>query len=263
MSPDRRLLTAACVGALLIAAAAASDFLIGSFWSGHALVTSLVANLVVVAVTVVVINGLIERRDQKRWSLLAQSVIFALIQSARVTWTGLLELLQIGEVRSGTEQSLREAAALSEDTERMKSAMRGLLADHQRRARLQRTTLALSEHATQVIADWAPVMVSARAYASVLDRHVELAGRLESLSSVLAHNEPVEEQSVRDRSLARSNVVTERAEQLGSDEWVCEQVLALITLGLDLDRQSREHAFQIVPISWWAERTHELAAGED
>ncbi|MEA2215204.1 MAG: hypothetical protein QOK19_765 [Solirubrobacteraceae bacterium] len=263
MEPGRRLLLATCVGFGLIAAAAGSDFLLASFWARHALLTSLLANLLIVGVTVVVINGVIERRDRKRWSLLAQSVLFALTQSARATWTGLLELLEIGEVHSGTEQSLRESAELTKDTARIDRAARELLADEERRARLQRVIRALSEHASKVIADWAPVMVGARAYATVLDRHVELAGRLEWLSSVLAHNEPATEQSHRERNLARSNVATERAEQLGSDDWVREQILALITLGLELDEQSRAHAFSIVPVSWWAERTHELAAGED
>jgi hypothetical protein len=263
VSPGRRLLIASCAGVVLIGAAAGSDFLIGSFWTGHALLTSLIANLLIVGATVVVINGVIERRDQKRWSLLAQSVLFSLIQSARATWTGLLELLDIGTVESGSERSLRDAAELAGDTERMERAAGALLADDERRARLQRVTVGLSEHASRVIADWAPVMVSARAYASVLDRHVELAGRLEWLSSVLAHNEPVSEQSGRDRQLARSNVASERADELGSDDWIRAQVLALIRLGLELDAQSRDHAFQIVPLSWWARRTHELAAGED
>jgi hypothetical protein len=263
MSPDRRLLLAAWIGAGLILAAAVSDFLIGSFWTKHALLTSLVANLLVVVITVVVINGLIERRDQQRWSLLAQSVLFSLIQSARATWTGLLELLDVGEIQSGSEQSLRASAELTRDADRLTEAATVLVADQERRARLQRLTLALSEHASRVIADWAPVMVGARAYASQLDRHVELAGRLEWLSSVLAHNEPAADQSGRERSLARSNVATERAEQLGSDEWVRDQVLALIRLALELDEQSREHAFSIVPVSWWAERTHELASSPD
>jgi hypothetical protein len=263
MDPDRRLVIATWLGCALIAAAALSDFLVGSFWTRHSLITSLLANLLVVAVTVIVVNGVVERRDRKRWSLLAQSVLFALLQSARATWTGLLELLEIGEVHSGSEESLRASAELAHDTDRMAQAARELLADEQRRARLQRLVRGLNEHASRVIADWAPVMVGARAYATVLDRHVELAGRLEWLSSVLAHNEPATDQSRRERNLARSNVATERAQQLGSDDWIQEQVLALIRLALELDEQSREHAFSIVPVSWWADRTHELAAHDD
>lgn len=253
---------ASCAGAGLIAAAAVSDVLASSFWSEHALITSLVANLLVVGVTVIVINNLIERRDRRRWSLLAQNVLFALVQSSRATWTTLLELLEVGEVHSGTERSLRESAGLADDAGRLSSAARELLADEERRERLQHVSRELSEHASRVIADWAPVMVGARAYATTLDRHVELAGRLEWLATVLAHNEPFADQSGHERSLARGNIAAERAETLGSDAWICEQVLALIKLGIELDDDSREHAFAIVPVSWWTERTHELAAGE-
>jgi hypothetical protein len=262
MDPDRRLLLAAGVGLGLIVGAAVSDLLVASFWAKHALLTSLLANLLVVAVTVIVINSVIERRDRRRWSLLAQSVMFSLIQSARATWTGLLELLEVGEIQSGTEESLSASAQLAADSPRLSQAARELLADEQRRARLQRLMIGLSEHSSRVIADWAPVMVGARTYASVLDRHVELAGRLEWLSSVLAHNEPVEDQSRGERNLTRSNVATESAEVFGEDDWLHDQILALIALALELDENSRGHAFAIAPLSWWAERTHGLAAGE-
>lgn len=263
MGPDRRLLLASCVGAGLIAAAAASDVLASSFWAGHTLITSLVANLLVVGVTLIVINDVLERRARRRWSLLAQNVLFALVQSSRATWTGLLELLDVGQVQSGSERSLRESARLADDAEGLTAAAEELLADEDRRERLQRVAHGLSEHASRVIADWAPVMVGARAYATTLDRHVELAGRLEWLASVLAHNEPAADQSPRDRNLARSNVASERAETLGNDEWICEQLLALIKLGIELDVDSHAHAYSIVPVTWWAERTHELASGED
>ena len=93
MTSDRRFALAASAGLALILAAAVSDFLAGTFWERHALLASLVANLLVVAVTVVVVNELLERRDRRRWNLLAQSVLFALLQSARATWTGLVEEL--------------------------------------------------------------------------------------------------------------------------------------------------------------------------
>jgi rRNA maturation endonuclease Nob1 len=262
MDVDRRFQLTAVIGVALIVAAAISDFLVGSFWQRHTLLTSLLANLVVVAVTVIVINELVERRDRERWSLLAQHVLFSLVQSARATWTGLLEVLEVGEVSSGAEESLRAAARMTEDTERLSTATRRLLADEQRRARLQRLALSLSDHSSRVIADWAPVMVGARTYAAVLDRHVELAGRLEWLNSVLAHNEPPEGQSRREEALNRSNVATEKAEELGSDDWLHDQILALIVLATDLDYESREHAFSIVPVSSWAERTQGLAAAD-
>lgn len=262
MLVDRRFTLAAIAGSALILAAIASDFLTASFWERHALLTSLVANLLVVAVTVVLVNELLERRDRRRWNLLAQTVLFALVQSARATWTGLVEVLGLAEVESGAVEPLRSAAGVARDSERVSRAARELLADPERRASLQRICVALSDHTSEVIARWAPVMVSAGPYAEVFDRHVELASRLEWLSSVLAHNEPVPGRSTHEQALTRSSVATEHAEELGNDDWLHDQLLAVARLATDLDHESRESAYSLVPLSWWAERTAGLAGNE-
>jgi hypothetical protein len=259
---ERRLVLAACVGLALVLAAGASDFVVGSFWSRHALLTSLVANVLVVAITLVVINEFVERRDRRRWNLLAQSVLLALTQSARATWTGLVEVLRLGEVHSGAVQPLLEGASVARDSERVSRAISELLADEQRRSVLQRVTVTLADHTSEVIARWASVMVSASPYAAVLDRHVELAARLEWLGSVLTHNEPPEGQSRRDQALLRSSVATEHAEEWGGEAWLHDQLLAVINLATELDYRSRELAYEIVPLSWWAERTAGLAGPE-
>lgn len=259
---ERRLVLAACVGLGLVLAAGVSDFVVGSFWERHALLTSLVANVLVVAITLVVINEFVERRDRRRWNLLAQSVLLALTQSARATWTGLVEVLRLGEVHSGAVQPLLEGASVARDSERVSQAISELLADDERRSVLQRVTVTLADHTSQVIARWASVMVSASPYATVLDRHVELAARLEWLSSVLTHNEPPEGQSRREQALLRSSVATEHADEWGDDEWLHDQLLAVINLATELDYRSRELAYEIVPLSWWAERTAGLAGPE-
>jgi hypothetical protein len=262
MIGDRRLQVAAAAGLALIVAAGASDFLLGSFWERHGMLTSLVANLIVVGVTVAVVNQVVEGRDRRRWNLLAQTVLFALIQSARATWTGMLEVLQLAHVQSGSAQSLIDAREIALDASRVGAAIDALLRDEQRRAQLQTMSVALSEHASEVIAKWAPVMVSARPYAEVLDRHAELAARLAWLGNVLAYNEPPEGQSRRERTLARSSVASEYADELGTDEWLHDQILAVVTLATELDYEARESAYSIVPLSWWAERTAGLAGSE-
>jgi hypothetical protein len=262
MMQQRRLVLAAAIGVALIVAAGVSDFVIGSFWSRHTLLTSLLANVLVVAITLAVVNEFVERRDRRRWNLLAQAVLFALTQSARATWSGLVEVLRLGEVHSGSVEPLLEGAAVARDSERVSKAIRELLADEERRAVLQRVTVSQAEYATEVIAKWAPVMVNSGPYAEVLNRHVELAGRLEWLSSVLTHNEPPEGQSTRERVLVRSNVASEHAEEFGDEEWLHDQLLAVINLATELDYRSRELAYSIVPLSWWATRTAGLA-GKD
>lgn len=262
MKQERRLLIAATVGLALMVAAAVSDFLVSSFWEHHALLTSLLANLLVVAITLAVVNEFVERRDRKRWNLLAQSVLFALTQSARSTWSGLVEVLQLGEVQSGSVEPLLEGAALARDSKRVSGAIRELLADDERRAVLQRVSASQADYVSEVIARWASVMVSSSPYAAVLNRHVELAGRLEWLSSVLTHNEPPEGQSGRDRVLVRSSIASEHADEFGSDDWLHDQLLAVINLATELDYRSRELAYAIVPLDWWATRTAGLTAEE-
>src|SRR5690349_22020770 len=50
------------------------------------------ASLIVVAVTAAVLNEVLERRQRQRWSVLAQYALFDLVRTARLVWTGLLEL---------------------------------------------------------------------------------------------------------------------------------------------------------------------------
>jgi hypothetical protein len=262
MIKDRRLQLAAALGLVLVLAAGASDFVVGSFWERHGMLTSLVANLIVVGVTVAVVNQVLEGRDRRRWNLLAQNVLFALIQSARATWTTMLEVLELADVESGSIESLVEGKEIALDAARVSRAAEELMHDEERRARLQRASVGLSNHASDVIAKWSPVMINAGPYAEVLDRHVELAARLEWLSNVLTHNEPPAGQSRADRTLTRSAVATEHAEQLGTNEWLHDQILAIVILATKLDYEAREYAYAIAPLSWWSERTAGLAGNE-
>jgi hypothetical protein len=254
---ERRFAFTAGLGAGLLAAAVVADFVFRGFWNKHGLLTSLLASLLVVAVTVAVLNELLERRDRKRWSLVAQSALFALIQGARLTWTAMVEVLELAEVQSGTVESLDENARIALDRERVSGATTQLLAEPERRQVLQTRVKRLSDHASGVIANWASVLVGAAPYAKMLDRHVELQGRLEWLSSVLAHNEPVPDLSGRSRRMTRANVASEQAE-LFDDDWVHGMVVSITVLAAQLDRESREFAFSLAPGEWWEQRTRSL-----
>jgi hypothetical protein len=251
---ERRAAVVGGAGVALIAAAIASDFVIGSFWAKHAMLTSVVASLLIVVISVAVINELIERRDRQRWSLLAQSALFALVQSARLTWTTLVEVLRVTEVHSGAVESLLEGALVALDQERISAATHELLADDERRQLLQRVVERLSNHTSEVIANWATVLVGAAPYASLLDRHVELQGRLGWLSSVLAHREPSPDSGMVSRRMTLSSVAAEQADQL-DDDWVHDMVVSITALATRLDHDSRELAFSLVSADWWIERT--------
>lgn len=91
---ERRFAFTAGLGAALLAAAVVADFVFRAFWNKHGLLTSLLASLLVVAVTVAALNELLKRRDRKRRSIVAQSALFALIESASLTWTVMVEVLE-------------------------------------------------------------------------------------------------------------------------------------------------------------------------
>jgi hypothetical protein len=94
---------------LVLAGAIAWDIANDGFWSRHALFTSLVASLIVVAVTAAVLNEVLERRQRERWSVLAQYALFDLVRGARLVWSGLLELAGLVRMVSSAARRSRRA----------------------------------------------------------------------------------------------------------------------------------------------------------
>ena len=255
MESTRRLVIAAALGVVVLALAAGSDFLIGSFWGSHAMLTSLIASLLVLAVTVVVLNEVLARRDRRRWSVLAQYVLFQLVQSARATWMGLVELVDGRDIETGSSEGLLAGAGLALDTTAFSAATRTMLADAERRRVLQEMLVALAAHSRGVIASWAAVMVGAGPYAEVFDRHVELQGRVDWISDVLAHNEPNEERTLVHRKLVRSSLAAEHIAILEPD-WIHDQIVSTAQLAVRLDYESRALGFRLVPYEEWERRIH-------
>jgi len=73
-SPGRHVRATRIIGLLsvvVLAGAIAWDLANDEFWARHALFTSLIASLIVVAVTAAVLNEVLQRRQRERWSMLA------------------------------------------------------------------------------------------------------------------------------------------------------------------------------------------------
>src|ERR1044071_4267138 len=108
---------------LVLFGAISWDLVNDGFWSRHTLFTSLVASLIVVAVTAAVLNEVLERRQRERWSVLAQYALFEFVRTARLVWTGLLEVSGLapdGELGAGALAAGSEAVR---DTPRLTAAM--------------------------------------------------------------------------------------------------------------------------------------------
>ena len=93
-------------------------------------------------------------------------------------------------------------------------------------------------------------MLNADAYAEVIDRHVELAGDLAWLSSLLGFELTEDEGRIRK---ARSHPAALIEGPL-DDEPLVQRLSAITQLAEQLDRGTLDLALRIVPIEWWREQ---------
>jgi hypothetical protein len=240
---------AGALSLVLFCGAIAWDLADDGFWSSHALFTSIVASVVVVAVTAAVLNEVLERRQRERWSVLAQFALFELVRAARLVWSGLLELAgHVPNVELG-DAALSAGSEAVQDTRHLAAAMNEVLATPARREQLHRLTTRLLGHGQEVLGRWADVMVNSGSYAEIIDRHVELYSRLYWWGSVLDESESLDEH----RSRPRLSRVSPATQTLGpvEDAWLGANLVAIAQLAESLDRGSFELAMQIVPLEWW------------
>ena len=237
------------ISVLAVSAAIAWDLADDRFWSRHALVTNLVASFIVVAVTAAVVNELLQRRQRERWVVLAQYALFDFVRTARLVWSGLLELAGLvpeGEI--GNEALVAGSQAVR-DTPRLAAAMDEMLASPDRRQQLHRMIAGLIGDGQELLGRWADVMVNSGTYAEIVDRHVELYSRLYWWGSVLDESEPLEEDPTRPR-LSRVSPATQASGPV-EEEWLCENLVAIAQLAESLDQGSFDLALRLVPLDWW------------
>jgi hypothetical protein len=232
------------------AASLVSDVTNETFWEHHALLNSLVASVIVVMLSVAVINEVLERRRRQRWSVLAQYVMFELVRNARMVWSGVLEVAGLGPTKAGQE-SADEGLQIVRDTPRLTAAVREVVDDDDRRARLHTEVTFLAEHADAVLSRWAGVMLNAEVYAEVIDRHVELAGDIGWIRDLLDNSHPSADP--RRQRRARSSPSTQIWSELGG-EWLADRLVVIVQLAAALDQGTLELALRIVPVQWWEER---------
>ena len=235
---------------LVLSGAIAWDLANDGFWSRHALFTSIIASLIVVAVTAAVLNEVLERRQRERSSVLAQYALFDLVRTARLVWSGLLELAGLVPDGEVGDEALAAGSEAVRDTPRLAAAIDEMLASADRREQLHRLIAGLLGHGQEVLGRWADVMVNSGTYAEIVDRHVELYSRLYWWGSVLDESEPLEEHLSRPR-LSRVSPATQAVGPV-EDEWLRENLVAIAQLAESLDRGSFELAMRIVPLDWWA-----------
>ena len=248
----------AAVALLVLVGGVVSDALAGRFWADHPLLAGLVASVIVVMLTVALVNEALERRSRQRWSVLAQYVMLQLVRDARLVWTGVAELAGLlpsdpyatdGDVLTAAT-SIDAGSSAVRDTDRLTAALGELLGRADKRKRLRDNVTTFLEHNDAVLGRWAAVMLNADLYAEVIDRHVELAGDLAWVSSLLGFE--LAEDNGRTRK-ARSHPAALIEGPLENEPLVL-RLAAITQLAEQLDRGTLDLALRIVPIEWWREQ---------
>jgi hypothetical protein len=181
-----------------------------------------------------------------------------LVRDARVVWVGISELAGLMPSDAYTNESdvLTMAASIDagssavRDTERLTAALRALVTQVDNRKLLHDRVTSLLEHNDAVLGRWAAVMLNAEVYAEVIDRHVELAGDMAWLSSVLA----LEFTAGDDRTRRARSYPAALIEGPVGDELLVQRLAVITQLAEQLDRGTLDLAMRIVPIEWWHEQ---------
>ena len=242
----------AALALLALAAAIASEQFGEHLWVRHPLFAGLVSSAIVVMLSVAIVNEALEIRGRRRWSVLAQYVMLELVRDARMVWTAAVELAGLTPAETDSSTALEAAAAVVHDTPRLTKAVHGLLADDARRQVLRDRVRRVTAHNDEVLGRWAAVMLNAEAYAEVIDRHVELAGSLAWLGSLLDQSEPSDGEDLRWQR-ARSNPAVQITGEIDDDR-LAQRIVAITQLAEQLDRGTLELAVKIVPVAWWEAR---------
>ena len=107
-------------------------------------------------------------------------------------------------------------------------------------------------HNDEVLGRWAAVMLNANLYAEVVDRHVELAGDLAWLNSLLEQSDPADDGGLRRRRARNHPAVL--IVGVDDDDQLTRRLVAMTQLAEQLDRGTLDLALKIVPVEWWEER---------
>jgi len=257
----RQTRAGAALALLALAAAIASEQFAEHLWVRHPLLAGLASSAIVVMLSVAVVNEALEIRGRRRWTVVAQYVMLELVRDARMVWTAVLQLAGLMPADANELIAVDAAALVVRDTARLTEAVHALLVDADRRRVLRDDVAKLAVHNDEVLGRWAAVMLDADAYAEVVDRHVELAGGLSWLASLLEQSQPSDEDQLR-LHRARSNAAVQISGAI-DDDLLAERLVSITQLAEQLDTGTLDLALKLVPVTWWEARLGTTASADD
>src|SRR5262249_29283627 len=226
-------------GALLaIVAASITDVAVTRFWDNNAMLTGVLADVLVLLVGVAVVNEWLDIRATERWRTVAYYALVELMYSLRTVWVPLCHELDIHEGRALTIAELADRVFADSAFLDLDERARRALADPVARRRLADIVVELSEETRETLTNWAPIMITTAPSADAINRFTRLHGRLMRLHHVL--QETIEGHRI-------PNI------EIGDDAWAAERVATIIRLGARLAEAFRAEAHQLVPPEEWSD----------
>lgn len=209
----------AALSLLALLATSVSDFVLTGFWDRNAMVTSVVADILVLVVGVAVVNEFLSARARREWRLLSDYGLVELGETARHIWVNLADHLGVGTRQSLTLQEMRELVRSPHGEATTRELALTIANDATRRRSLHELVARLAEGARARLGRWAPVLVEAP-YPRAVTRFVRLQARLTRLQTVLW------EDSLNWRPSYEGS---------GDAAWIADQLADVIKLGSRLD----------------------------
>jgi hypothetical protein len=223
---------AAALSLIALSFISVSDFLLTNFWDRNAMVTSVVADILVLIVGVAVVNEFLAARSRRRWRRVADYSLTELSSSCRNVWVNLAEAIGVGHRDEVSREELRALVQSPPDRDRgLDELAHRFAADRDAPKRLKPVIEGVARTTRAVLTSWAPVLIETP-YSGALSRYVELQMLLGALDIVLFEE-----------------VEGKRAsyEGTGDPEWLASRLVSLIRLGsqLELDFHSQAATAEI------------------
>jgi hypothetical protein len=231
-----RALGAAAV--LLLVAASVTDVAITHFWDRNAMLTGIIADVLVLLVGVAVVNEWLDIRSAARWRTVAYYALVELVYSSRTAWVRLCHELEVHEGRSSTIQELHERVVSAGGLEMLEQRAADKLADPAARRRLLELVVEISDATREALTNWAPVMITTGPSADAINRYTRMHGRLMRLRFVL-------QEDIEGHRIPHIEV--------GDDAWAARRIATVIRLGAQLTERFRAEAYQLMSIEEWAD----------
>ena len=234
----RRFLLRALGGTalLLIVAASVTDVAITHFWDRNAMLTGVLADVLVLLVGVAVVNEWLDIRAAERWRTVAYYALIELLYASRIAWVRLCHELNLHEGRPLTIDELGEIVLADDGQQLLEARAQAVLADPEARRRLSQVVLEASDHTRETLTNWAPIMITTAPSADAINRFTRLHGRMMRLRNVLQEN-------IEGHRIPHI--------EIGDNAWAARRLTTIIRMGATLSVSYRAEAYQLVPQEEW------------